>query len=88
MEQKPIYKKCDRVWFLKPNGKFGHGLVSKVSKVTMNQTTISNGRSIDCVMFLYDIHLCPHSFYEEELFASEEELLKAIKEEYDDTEIL
>lgn len=78
MEMKPKFKECDQVWFLKPSGKIGRGLISKVSKVTMTQTTIGNGRKIDCVRFLYDIHGHLPSLYEEDLFASEEELQEMI----------
>ena len=78
MEMNPKFKVCDQVWFLKPSGKIGRGLVSKISKVKMTQTTIGNGRKIDCVMFLYDINGYSPSLYEEDLFASEEELVEMI----------
>ena len=75
---KPKFKICDQVWYLKPNGKIGRGLVTKISRVKMSQTRTSNGRTIDCIMFLYDIINPAYTAYEEHLFASEEELMETI----------
>lgn len=75
---KPKFKVCDQVWFLKPSGKIGRGLISRISEVKMTQERLSDGRKIDCVMFLYHFDHPSCSFYEENLYASEEELVEAI----------
>lgn len=72
---------CDKVWFVKPNGKMCNDLITKVSKVVMKQENLKNGRIMKCETFLYDFNRYSCSVYEEELFSSEEELINHLEED-------
>ena len=81
MEVKPKYKKCDKVWFVRPNGKIYNGMIFNVSKVVMEQEDLKSGRIMKCEMFLYDFDRPHCSLYEEDLFSTKEELMKYLEEE-------
>lgn len=81
MEVKPKYKKCDKVWFVRPNGKIYNEMIFNVSKVVMKQEDLKSGRIMKCEMFLYDFDRPRCSLYEEDLFSTKEELMKYLEEE-------